>query len=386
MDRPIIYPGSIPLADHLLLTNQYTLAAVGRLARAILGVGTSVVGLPCTPPSVPGLSVQVGAGEIYALAPLEASDYSTLPADTGRTIVKQGHTDGTTFNTPAPSTAGTSIAYLIQGTYADNDTALQVLPYYNSANPSQPFSGPGDNKASQPTVRAGKCVLSLKAGVAATTGSQTTPAPDAGNVGLWVVTVANGATTVVSGNIAKYPSAPFLPDAGLLASIPSVPVSSVAGRTGAVTLSVSDVAGAAPLASPALTGNPTAPTPTVGDNDTSIATTAFVQSALAPLTAGVVVGGSQITLPLAGGFWLKMGTYSALVGEGSYTVTFDNAFPNYCFSAVATCINASAGSGRDLWAEVQSWNKNAFTAFLNGPPTSGNVREADGFTWIAIGN
>ena len=36
----------------------------------------------------------------------------------------------------------------------------------------------------------------------------------------------------------------------------------------------------APLASPTFTGNPTAPTPTAGDNDTSIATTEFVQSAL----------------------------------------------------------------------------------------------------------
>ena len=41
----------------------------------------------------------------------------------------------------------------------------------------------------------------------------------------------------------------------------------------------------APLASPALTGNPTAPTPALGDNDTSISTTAFVQSALASGTA-----------------------------------------------------------------------------------------------------
>lgn len=37
----------------------------------------------------------------------------------------------------------------------------------------------------------------------------------------------------------------------------------------------------APLASPAFTGNPTAPTPTAGDNDTSIATTAFVTAAVA---------------------------------------------------------------------------------------------------------
>lgn len=43
----------------------------------------------------------------------------------------------------------------------------------------------------------------------------------------------------------------------------------------------------APLASPALTGNPTAPTATVGDNDTSIATTQFVQTAIAAVRNGV---------------------------------------------------------------------------------------------------
>jgi hypothetical protein len=38
------------------------------------------------------------------------------------------------------------------------------------------------------------------------------------------------------------------------------------------------LAAKAPLASPVLTGNPTAPTPSAGDNDTSIATTAFVSA------------------------------------------------------------------------------------------------------------
>jgi hypothetical protein len=42
----------------------------------------------------------------------------------------------------------------------------------------------------------------------------------------------------------------------------------------------------APLASPALTGNPTAPTASPGDNDTSIATTAFVAAAVSAATAG----------------------------------------------------------------------------------------------------
>jgi hypothetical protein len=43
----------------------------------------------------------------------------------------------------------------------------------------------------------------------------------------------------------------------------------------------------APLASPALTGNPTAPTPTVGDNSQALATTAFVAAAVAAISTGV---------------------------------------------------------------------------------------------------
>lgn len=42
----------------------------------------------------------------------------------------------------------------------------------------------------------------------------------------------------------------------------------------------------APLASPALTGTPTAPTPTGGDNTTKIATTAFVQAAVGAAGGG----------------------------------------------------------------------------------------------------
>ena len=43
----------------------------------------------------------------------------------------------------------------------------------------------------------------------------------------------------------------------------------------------------APLASPAFTGNPTAPTPSPGDNDTSIATTGFVKAAIDVVLGGV---------------------------------------------------------------------------------------------------
>ena len=58
--------------------------------------------------------------------------------------------------------------------------------------------------------------------------------------------------------------------------------SPLAVTTGNLTV---DLSAYAPLASPAFTGNPTAPTATFGDNDTSISTTAFVQAALAGGTA-----------------------------------------------------------------------------------------------------
>jgi len=62
---------------------------------------------------------------------------------------------------------------------------------------------------------------------------------------------------------------------------PTDTVLSVAGRTGAIALTVTDVSGAAPLASPALTGTPTAPTASVAVSTTQLATTSFVHGAIA---------------------------------------------------------------------------------------------------------
>ena len=60
----------------------------------------------------------------------------------------------------------------------------------------------------------------------------------------------------------------------------SIPVTSVAGRTGSIILTVSDIAGAAPLSAPTFTGEPTATNPTTGDSSTRIATTQFVTQAV----------------------------------------------------------------------------------------------------------
>jgi hypothetical protein len=55
-------------------------------------------------------------------------------------------------------------------------------------------------------------------------------------------------------------------------------VDTVAGRTGDVVLTVDDVADAVGVASPAFTGNPTAPTRATSDNSVSIATTAMTRT------------------------------------------------------------------------------------------------------------
>jgi hypothetical protein len=73
-----------------------------------------------------------------------------------------------------------------------------------------PYSGAGGNGVSQAQTRKCGVAVQVKAGTAATTGSQVTPTPDAGYIGLWVVTVANGQTTITSGNISLYPGAPLV--------------------------------------------------------------------------------------------------------------------------------------------------------------------------------
>lgn len=211
MDRQICYIGAIPQDIDLLLTNKNTMVGLGYLIQAILGANIAVDGLACTPTSPATMTVNVANGSIYAIQNIDGSAYGSLASDTAHQIMKQGIVLGTTnFSCPAPVTSGQSIVYLVEAIYQDLDGGSTVLPYYNSSNPAVPFNGPGNTGVSQNTVRQGICRLQLKAGVAATTGTQVTPSPDAGYTGLWAITVANGATTITSGNIVQVATAPFI--------------------------------------------------------------------------------------------------------------------------------------------------------------------------------
>lgn len=90
---------------------------------------------------------------------------------------------------------------------------------------------------------------------------------------------------------------------------------------------LSDIGGA-PLASPVFTGNPTAPTPPVADNDTSLATTAFVTAAIAAATTGTGSGPPQGRLTLQPGTPIMPGSVG---GRATlyYTPYVGNKVPIY---------------------------------------------------------
>lgn len=92
-----------------------------------------------------------------------------------------------------------------------------------------------------------------------------------------------------------------------------------------------DLASKAPLDSPALTGNPTAPTPAQGDDDTSIATTAFVNAEIAADAPTKTGGGASGTWPIgvtgnaATADKLKTARNIGLSGDASGSVNFDGS-------------------------------------------------------------
>jgi hypothetical protein len=221
MDRQTEYAGQILPETVLLQIAKDSMIGLAKLSSAMFGTSNIANGFAVTPTGPASLQVVVAPGEIYSLTSIDATAYSSLPADTTHSIMKQGILlDGLTLTCAAPSTTGQSINYLIEVTYQDVDSTPVLLPYYNSANPALPFNGMGNNGLTQNTSRKGVAVIQVKPGASATTGSQVTPAPDAGFSGLYVVTVAYGQTTITSASISVYASAPLLPS-GIVQSIQS---------------------------------------------------------------------------------------------------------------------------------------------------------------------
>ncbi len=127
----------------------------------------------------------------------------------------------------------------------------------------------------------------------------------------------------------------------------------------------------APLASPALTGNPTAPTPAPGDNDTSLATTAFVQVAVAPALNNVgrnLLHNSMFNVAQRGaGPWTASGytldrwaagittdaaSFARVTGNDGFRAAIGDEAAVYCLQNVFTG-NAGAGSSNTIQQSIE---------------------------------
>ena len=211
MDRPIIYPLSVPDVTNLLYGWQRTMVALSKLASTVLGpspTGAWLDGFDITTPG--GLAIQVAPGQVYVRTSVDANSYGVLNPDTNQ-ILRQFLLDQySTFTLAAPTQSGTSITYLVQIGYETVDTDEQVLQYFDVSNPNVAFGGPNNSGQAQPTVRQDTCTITLISGAPGPTGSQQQPALSGNVVGGFYVTVAYGQTTLSSSDVTTVNASPFV--------------------------------------------------------------------------------------------------------------------------------------------------------------------------------
>jgi hypothetical protein len=187
----------VPNSSDLLYGWQRAMVALSKLAQATLGSGTWVTDLSISPGT--GLSITLGPAQAFVLAPVEATPYGALPADSNQ-ILKQYLLDGyQTISLAAPTTSGDAINYLLQLTPVTEDEGSVVLQYFDPANPDVAFGGPGNSGTSQATQRLNTLSVQLISGSTAPAGTQTTPVLT-GVIGA-VITVTAGQTSIAQTDI-----------------------------------------------------------------------------------------------------------------------------------------------------------------------------------------
>ena len=280
------------------------------------------------------------------------ADYGTNTTQLATTAFVQGEKLSPAFTgVPIAPTASSTTSTTQIATTAFVQTQ-KISPAFTGV-PTAPTAGAGTNTTQLATTEfTTGAVATLQASTTATTDSlQTLKAPLASPVFTGTPTAPTPADGDVSLKIA---TTAFVRS--------SAPVLSVAGKTGAVTLLVTDITGAAPTAAPTFTGDVKAPTPVYGDNSVFVATTAFVQGEkVSPAFTGTP------TAPTAGA-----GTNNTQIATTAYT---DGAVSN--FNSIVTATYAPlvsptlTGTPRSTtFAAGTNGTQIATTAFVQGEKVS----------------
>src|SRR4029077_11483078 len=129
----------------------------------------------------------------------------------------------------------------------------------------------------------------------------------------------------------------------------------------------------APINSPAFTGNPTGPTPSPPtDSSTKLATTAFVQSAIGAVSAGVTNITVQNCLSGAGTGNVTIGTAANGIANASLAQMSPHTYKGNNAGSAATPVDVTAAQ---LLADIGAapLNSPAFTGTPTAPtPVNGN--------------
>ena len=195
------------------------------------------------------------------------ADYGTNTTQLATTAFVQGEKASPAFTgipTAPTAAAATSTTQIATTAFVQ---AQKISPAFTGI-PVAPTAGAGTNTTQLATTEfTTGAVTTLQASTTATTDSlQALKAP----IDSPVFTGVPTAPTPADGDVSlKIATTAFVRS--------SAPVLSVAGKTGTVTLVVTDVSGAAPIAGPTFTGTVNAPTAAYGTDSTVVATTAFVQ-------------------------------------------------------------------------------------------------------------
>lgn len=199
--RSIFYTLEQILSADLLGAQVYGLIGDSNTLQAVLGSTQSVISnLLLSPTDPSSLTLNVTNGFLASLQPVDASSYGSLSANT-QSVLQLAFNLQTNVVINQTLEAGQAQYVLIEAGFQQQDSDAQVLPYVNISNPAVPYNGPGNTGIAQDTIRNEVCVLTVKYGTPATSGSEVPPVVDSGQVAVAYVDLEAAQTTITSGQI-----------------------------------------------------------------------------------------------------------------------------------------------------------------------------------------
>ena len=274
--------------------------AAGVNANAPLASPT-FTGTPAAPTPTAGDNTTKVATTAFVATAVSAA----APADGSITSAKIA--DGTIVDADVSASAAIAQSKISGLTSAIANGAPLASPTFTGT-PAAPTAAAGTNTTQLATTAFVAALGALKANLASPTFTGTPAAPTAtaltNNTQIATTAYADTADAVVKAAAIARGNHTGTQTASTISDFASAADSRV----------TAGITGKADLASPTFTGDPKAPTPTAGDNDTSVATTAFVTTAVAATT--VVHGDASIQTLVK----LTQAAYDALSTKVSTTL------------------------------------------------------------------